>query len=154
MSTKLIKSIFPLLLAIFFATILIQSFALPDASRQFPMIISLAALVLLIWQIAADLLHKDNKPQTQELEAEVAAKDKAPWYKNKNFQVGALLVLYLAAMNLIGFVVSTALYVASTMYLLGRRGKTLYIQPVIIALCAWLVFGILFHVRLPHGFLF
>ncbi|ATW25002.1 tripartite tricarboxylate transporter TctB family protein [Candidatus Formimonas warabiya] len=150
MSKKVQKIVFSGCLLIIFLTIFVQSLSLPATSRQVPEAVSFIAIVLLVLQIIEDQRAEKQKAEDKE----DSHYQVTVWYKNKSLFTGVAAIAYMAVMNILGYVVSTLLFMAALMALLGQRGKVLYILSPAVALGCWLLFGKFFHIHMPQGFLF
>ena len=142
------KIVFSAMILIVFSVIFIQSLSLPKISRQVPESISIIAIVLLILQIVEDL-RRQAGPKEEEHEHQ-----KTEWWKNKSFRTGLITVLYVAAINFLGYMVSTLLFMATLMSMLGLRGKLLYILSPAVTITCWVLFAFFFKVNIPHGWLY
>ncbi len=62
-------------------------------------------------------------------------------------------IVYVVLMNIIGFYIASALYLAATMFYFGvRNKKTLILTPVIFDLAIWACFSLILGIRLPVPF--
>ena len=63
-----------------------------------------------------------------------------------------LLFIYIMAMNAIGFILSTFLYLPPACWAIGyRKPRRLAIYTIVVTVAVTVVFGMLFNVPLPRG---
>lgn len=68
-------------------------------------------------------------------------------------QMFATCVAYLLLVNLLGYIITTFLYISITVYLISRKKSMLDLAAVLVAtLCLYGVFHMLLQVPLPEGF--
>lgn len=77
--------------------------------------------------------------------------------KIKIFRLSAYIfaacVAYLALVGLLGYIVTTFLYISLTIYLISRKKSLLdMVAALVVTLCLYGVFHLLLHVPLPEGF--
>lgn len=73
----------------------------------------------------------------------------------KTFVMGAIsLIVYIVAINILGFVVSSVIYSVVWIYLMGNKDVTKYFVPILCSIVISLVFEKLLGVVIPHGMIY
>jgi hypothetical protein len=68
-------------------------------------------------------------------------------------RVGMVLitVAFISTLNWLGLTLGLLLAMIAALWIMGARGKTLAIVPLVVALAAYLLFVLLLHSDIPHG---
>jgi len=143
--------LFAVLALLFTIAYWVSAYNLPKASLVFPRALLYILMPLFVWNFV-DSLRGFRK----ELEAE--GKDAAKWECSLHLTtpkvVVALFTLaYIIIMPIIGFVVTTTLYLATLAYYLGLRKVQLLVFTVIYIGVVYAVFVMWLNIRLPSGLL-
>lgn len=68
----------------------------------------------------------------------------------KRLALVVAIVIYIVAMNFVGFRISTFLFATATLWILGERSKRLlFVMPIVLSLVLYYLFEMAFSVRLP-----
>ena len=127
---------------------------LPEESIVFPRIITYIIIPLFIWVFIQSIV------EFQKLKKDTSIPEEEKWdctlnlTKPKLVIIGAT-ILYIALIPIVGYVVTTALYVAGLSFYLGNRSpiKLILFTGILIAIL-YVIFAVWLRIRLPHGFLF
>lgn len=105
----------------------------------FPLFISIILFILSISLFVSEF-KKESKNSSE----------KSDWKKIIIFVL--LSIAYYFLVNILGFIITTLLFVASLFVLLGEsRWWFILILSVSSTMIIWLLFGLFLHVMLPHG---
>lgn len=147
---SLSKLLVPGAMFIFTLILIIESWDYPDKARIFPQTIGFIFLILLtflIWCILVEM-RSINKSDTKD-------ESKNQYDFKKWLFSGISIVIYTLLMYLVGFIVSSIIFTAALMWLLGLK------RPIlvgIITLCSvvliWTIFQKILYIPLPEGILF
>ena len=147
--------IFNAVLAVILLAFLILGIQIPMRSnpadfveaKGFPIIFSIIALLLLLWETIAQIRALKKNPD-REKDPAAFEKKNAP----KLIAVILMTILYIILVNTAGFVLLTFFYVFAALNILGSRRQ---LFNLIFSLCAVaalvLIFGRFFGVTLPRG---
>jgi putative tricarboxylic transport membrane protein len=114
------------------------------------LLLLLCSVALLIQNVIAYRKEKKKGSSAPEISAD-DLKEKREGRKRLVFSAIVLLV-YIFIMPLIGFILSTPLFVAAFVYALGeKRKKVLYLAPPLITAGIVLLFGTFIGIRFPRG---
>jgi hypothetical protein len=117
----------------------------PEEARTFPRL-----LLVLTFALAAVILVMSLRGKT-EVKIKISFKS-VNW---RPYITYAAIVLYVLAMSILGFFVSTACFLLLMMFYLGIRKTTDYLLAISSVLVFfYLLFVQFLHVPLPHGFIF
>lgn len=130
-----------------------QSFIYPARSALFPRFISLLMLGLsFVLFIKGWKIFSKNK-----FEKENVKRFSVLWViaKNPAFIVLNVLLFYVLGINYIGYFISTAVFIGTTMFILGQKNLLfVLITPLFFTALLYYVFSRLLGVPLPTGLLF
>lgn len=71
------------------------------------------------------------------------------------FIIGAIsLVIYVVAINILGFVISSAIYSIVWIYLMGNRDIKKFVVPLLFSIVISIVFEKMLGVVIPHGIIY
>ena len=127
---------------------------LPEESLVFPKIITYIIIPLFVWVFIQSVV------EFQKLKKDTTIPEEEKWNCTLNLTQAKLVIiaatiLYIALIPVVGYVVTTAIYVAGLSFYLGNRSpiKLILFTGVLIAIL-YLIFAVWLRIRLPHGFLF
>ena len=145
-----------ILLLLMFAAALVQSLSFPKQSAVFPRLISMAGIVL-----CAILVLRSFRGENAE--GEKKGKQLSDDQKKTVIVMTTLIIAYSIGMAVLGFVVSTLLFIIVSGWFLypgkisaENRKPAVFIiaSAVIITMLIWYVFKNLLYVPLPGGMIF
>ncbi|MDO5000858.1 MAG: tripartite tricarboxylate transporter TctB family protein [Eubacteriales bacterium] len=148
------RYLFALLALIFVIVYWISAHRLPEESIIFPRIITYVTIPLFIWVFATSV--KEYKA----LLADESIPEEEKWnctlnLSSKKLVIIAATVLYVALVPVVGYCVTTILYVGGLSYYLGnRKPVSLIVYTLVFFGILYAIFGLWLRVRLPSGFLF
>lgn len=138
---RVTSMVFILIGIIFF----IETFKLPENSRMYPRfmigIMVFLSVLLLIKSFVSPQLSKTWRDLTKDIH----------WKRFLFVLFGALVYLFL--INIIGFFVSTFVYLLTTMLLLKAKRSTMIISVCSFLIILFLIFKVFLKVPLPTGYL-
>lgn len=136
-----------------------NDFASTDAGvlnpAYYPRIIIYISFILTLMLVVDELFRarkeKNNKKEAKLESAVNAIKEKQKEHKI-TFQFVSLVILYAFAMNYLGFLIATPLFLVNAMYLLRyRKMKVIFISSLSITAVIYFGFTYLLNVRFPSG---
>ncbi len=140
--------LFTIAIIVVFAIVLVMSFSLSETAGSVPRLISIIGIILSVISLATDLNKNNGKPQGDN----TASDENQGISFVKCF---AFIIAYLAALIVLGFLVSTILMLFFMTILLNYKNYKVSIPfSVITTAVLYFSFKYLFYVRLPIGILF
>jgi len=142
---RLTDRIFAVGLFVLFLTAYYTALSYPPASAGYPKLLLNVGMVLSVGLFARSFF--------------VTSKDKAITITKHNFInlliSLVLMTLYVIAIPVIGYLVSTFAYMVTQMWILNRKSKisTIFLIAVVVIIMIYIVFGMLLNVFLPKGML-
>lgn len=145
---KQVNMLFTIFIIVVFTIVLVMSFSLSETAGSVPRLISIIGILLSIISLITDYKKSKGKAEIKD-----AASDEN---KGVSFiKCLGFVIAYLAAMVLLGFLVSTALMLfLMTILLKYKRYKTSAIFSAVTTAVLYFSFKYLFYVQLPTGILF
>lgn len=133
---------------IFFAVgIFVMSNPLPTQSATFPRIVASIMILLSVLLIVSGM--KKAKQYDEEQATESNIKDVA--YQNV-LKGGGMILLYILLMPMLGFFVSTSIFIASFMFVFKERSvKKILLTVITLDVFIYLIFVAQLNVPLPQG---
>lgn len=116
-------------------------------------------ITMTVWEVLAEMrtVQREKKEAVPEKEgsSEDTKEAKEPFYKNKKLILVAAMLLFVALMSIFGFFVAALVSYIFLTFLLGTRNPVqLLVIPVITLALIYVIFVMLFNIRLPQGLLF
>lgn len=146
---------------IFIFVLLFQALNINTRGRQFPLLIALVTLVLVMAQsfthfrIACKSELGSPVGGTTELEDVKGNKEEAAFTRKRLLGFVGLLFIYWILIRIFGYYTSTFVFLAACMWHLGYKKKiTLLITSAATVVMIYLLFSWAFHLRMPQGLLF
>ena len=147
------KYLFSVFALIFVCVYWSSAAKLPEKSIVFPRAITFILIPLFIWNIALSI------KQFRKLYADTTIPEEKKWdcrlrVTPAKITLMVMTIVYAIAIPIVGYCVSTLLYIpAMTWYLGMRNPKKVLIFTVVLFASLYAIFGLWLHVRLPMGFL-
>ncbi len=162
MSNKMtIRLIAPILILCIVAAAYILSgdFAQKDAGvlnpAYYPRIIIYITLAMTVMLIVSELVKSQRMPagsSKSEQPADEAVISAKKDEQKVTFRFIGLIALYASAMNYLGFIIATPLFLGAAMYMLKyRKIKVIIIVSLAVAIAIYFSFTYLLNVRFPSG---
>lgn len=143
MKENIISSVFIYLMSIYF---LVKSFDLPIESAKFPRMVSILLIILTTIYVFLQSM-KNNCQESKQKGKDLVIK--------KLIYVIITTTLYLISLGVLGYLISTPIYLAVTMILLGSKNKkTIFLVSTISVVLIYVGFKVLLNVPIPQGILF
>ena len=116
-------------------------------------------MTMTVWEVFAEMraVQKEKKESlpVKEESSEGTKEAKEPFYKNKKLILLAAMILFILLMSIFGFFVAALITYIFLTFLLGTRNLVqLFVIPVITLALIYVIFVMLFNIRLPQGILF
>jgi len=128
----------------------INSYDLPIESAKFPRMVAIL-LTVLVAIYTLQVLKKGFEDRKKPENNENQKKDSDFSTKNLMFSLGASIV-YVFSVNIIGFLLSTPIYLVSLMLLLGVENKKhIAIATIVSVALIYIGFKVLLNVPVPQG---
>ena len=139
--------LFTIAIIIVFAVVLVMSFSLSETAGSVPRLISIIGIILSVFSLIADAKKSVGNPKDNSTASD----------ENKGIsfvKCFAFIIAYLAAMVVLGFLISTILMLFFMTILLNYKNyKVSAIFSVVATVILYFSFKYLFYVRLPVGIL-
>ena len=133
---------------VFLAVIFILSLQLGQNAGEVPRLIAGAGIVLCVIQLFTQV-KKLRARVYETVESEGTMKQSLPWYWNL-----LLIIIFIICLMVLGFIVSTFLYLLLVPYLMDyKKWKVNLIFSIVTTVVLYYSFGTFFNVRLPAGLL-
>ena len=146
--------IFFCLMLVIALTLAWVSFSYPVSSSVYPRALSVFLIILSICQCLI-IYIKNKKKKRKEAQENKENNDLVRFFSKNSIIIYILSGCYLLGVNLLGFYISTYLYVTSvSLYLNHKKKKATFIWPVVLCFLVWFVFSWFLHVPTPEGLLF
>jgi hypothetical protein len=142
-------------LIVVFAYVVYSSQEMPLQAKMYPMTIGTIALMLLIWQLAREILPaKTEESRETGADMDFTEEESTPGGKKRTLELFGWVYGFGLALWLIGFFV--AIPVMVFLYLLRQRESWVISLsfPTVAGLSTWLLFNNLLHLPFPPGVLF
>lgn len=159
---KLLDRVFTIALIILFIVVIVMTYSLSEVAGSVPRLISIFGIVLSIISLISEMIKDnkeskndkkikiDNKKEASEAAAESDNNQGLPFVKSFG-----LIVLYLIAMVVLGFIISTLLMLTfMPRFLNYKKWKTNIIFAVLTTAVFYISFSYFLNVQLPVGLLF
>lgn len=145
---KQVDRLFTIAIIALFTIVIVMTYSLSKTAGSVPRLISIIGIVLSVITLIADLKKNDRKPKDND---DASGENQGmPFVKCFGF-----LIIYLVAMVVLGFSISTLLMLLFLPILLNYRSlKTNIIFSIVTTAVLFFCFTYLFNVRLPVGILF
>lgn len=137
---------------VFVAAYWMSAYKLPMATIQYPLVITIILLIFCAWNIWLSI-GEFKKVYTE------AGDDREKYDISLGFDKKKLLVvagtfLYAVCIPIVGYIVSTVIYLGSMCYYLGvRKPVVLVLYSLVLTAIFYLIFESWLSVRVPTGFL-
>ena len=142
----------PLALIICGISFICGAFSLEGDSRRYPLFVGVGLVVLSVIDLVTEILKINRETSGIEVKKEEKAEVFIPWYKSFTF-----CIAYAVSIWLVGFVISTFVCTFTCYQVLREKAKKKLSEQIIFTIIftavVYIVFGWLFHVRLPRGIL-
>jgi len=113
-------------------------------SRRFPYIICILTIVSATVLLLKTYYHWGKKEDSVDFSGTLSA-----------LFVAFLLLVYIGAVMVVGFYLSTFFYLCVSMWVLGQRNiKLIFVMSLLTSLSVYLFFDLLLKLQIPEGFLF
>jgi hypothetical protein len=148
-----------LVLLVFFGLFYVLAIPFPEKSRQFPQLIALFTLVILVLSFIGDFTRKEAHftqiAQVDDTELTGVDERDAREKKKRFYQAWAVILISLAAGTLGGFLFTTFFLFAGFGLIFGRKEKLLknMLVAVLVTICIYFVFEWLMGVPLLSAIL-
>ncbi len=127
----------------------VQSFSYPESSSQFPRSISAAMLVLSVVLLLRILAKRPASTKKADVDSAASRPSMTP------LAVFVSIALYIVALQYLGYIVATVLYMLGSMAYFGqKRFAVSLLVTVLFVAFIYLMFVRFFGLRLPEGVLF
>ena len=147
------KYLFVVLALVFVIVYWSSAGKLPPQSVVFPKFITAILIPLFIWVIIQSIVEYRALAKNTEVPENEKWKFSLNITRNKLVIVGATVV-YVAIIPVIGYIVTTVLYVGGLSFFLGNRKPVkLILYTGILVAILYLIFGFWLRIRLPTGIL-
>lgn len=144
--------IFTLFSIVFIVLYWMQAASLPRTAIRYPFVVTCVAVVFIVWNLALSVVQFRRKLR-EEGEEGVAVNLFFGLTRLRWIVIGATL-LYVLLIPVVGYVVTTTVYMAGLCLLLGiRKPVTVTLYTVILVGLLYAIFGLWLRVSLPAGFL-
>lgn len=142
MRENIISSVFIYLMSIYF---LVKSFDLPIESAKFPRMVSILLIILTTIYVLQSI--RQNSKESKQKGKDLVIR--------KLIYVFVTTSLYLISLGVLGYLISTPIYLVATMLLLGSKNKkTIFLVTTISVTLIYVGFKVLLNVPIPQGILF
>ena len=148
MNKVVVDTLIVAVIFVFLAVIFILSLQLGQNAGEVPRLIAGAGIVLCAIQLFTQM-KKLRARVYETVESEGTMKQSLPWYWNL-----LLIIVFIICLMVLGFIVSTFLYLLLVPYLMDyKKWKVNLIFSIVTTVVLYYSFGTFFNVRLPVGLL-
>jgi putative tricarboxylic transport membrane protein len=135
---------------VFVSIVFVQSLALSELAGLVPKLVSGVAIILCLVQLTVEAKKLKAGAAKQEAEPEEQPATTMRWYT-----MLMIVGIYIAGLELLGFAISTLLFLLITPYVMQQKKiKINIILAVVTTVIIYYGFVEVFYVRLPEGLLF
>jgi len=126
--------------------------SLPFVSIRYPMVVTGVACIFIVWNLGLSMIQFRKKLRE---EGEAGVKVSLRFGLNgKKWAVIGITALYIRLIPIVGYVVTTTLYMVGLCLFLGiRKPLNIAIYTVVLVASLYAVFGLWLNITLPTGFL-
>lgn len=149
------RSLLTIFFLVVFGVVLVEAWDMPLQARLYPWTVAIIALVLLIWQLAIEVLPA-KRAESRETGADIDFSDEesSPEGRRRTIELFGWIYAYAGLLWLVGFYLTIPL--VSFLYLLRYRENAVLtvVLPAAAGLATWGLFDNLLHLPFPPGVLF
>lgn len=156
MSMKIKERISAIIIFSLFAFAFFYSRSYPSIPKMVPTIVSLTGMLLSISLFVRTFSSKHNAEEGKKTPSnKEISEDKKE--QNKTFIAMAMLVVYILLIRVIGFYITSLIFINTLAYIIDGKNQKWWTYPVVsisILGFVYLVFGLFIKISFPRGFLF